>query len=117
MQLGEQPPRNSRHAGPDFLRDSLMHVLITRPEPDAAALRAQLEALGHTVTVEPLLRSSICRLPADAVDGVAGLVVTSRNGLRALAASPAFDAALELPLIAVGPGTAGLAPRTRLCHE
>jgi uroporphyrinogen-III synthase len=86
-----------------------MHVLITRPEPDAAAFAAQLEALGHTVTLEPLL--SIEHLPIDvsALDGVPGLIVTSRNGLRALASSPAFNAALGLPIIAVGPGTAELA--------
>jgi uroporphyrinogen-III synthase len=86
-----------------------MHVLLTRPEPDAAAFAAQLAALGHTVTLEPLL--SIEHLPIDvaALDGAAGLVATSRNGLRALASSPAFNAALALPIIAVGPGTAQLA--------
>ncbi len=88
-----------------------MHLLVTRPEADAAALRQQLEALGHTVTVEPLLRIEGLPLPANAVDGVAGLIATSRNALRALAASPAFAAASKLPLIAVGPGT------MRTAHE
>jgi uroporphyrinogen-III synthase len=86
-----------------------MHVLITRPESDAAALRGELEALGHTVSVEPLLTIRALPVSADAVEGIAALVATSRNGLRALAESPAFDAAKQLPLIAVGPGTAGLA--------
>jgi uroporphyrinogen-III synthase len=86
-----------------------MHVLITRPESDAAALRGELEALGHTVSVEPLLTIRVLPVPADAVEGITALVATSRNGLRALAASPAFDAAKQLPLIAVGPGTASLA--------
>jgi uroporphyrinogen-III synthase len=86
-----------------------MHVLITRPESDAAALRGELEALGHTVTVEPLLRIRAFPVPADSVEGIAALVATSRNALRALAPSPAFDAAKQLPLIAVGPGTANLA--------
>ena len=31
------------------------------------------------------------------------IVATSRNGLRALAASPALSAALELPIFTVGP--------------
>jgi uroporphyrinogen-III synthase len=86
-----------------------MHLLITRPEADAAALRGELEALGHTVTVEPLLTISPLPVAADAVDGVTALVATSRNGLRALAGSPAFEAARKLALIAVGPGTAKLA--------
>lgn len=86
-----------------------MHLLITRPEPDATAFRAQLEALGHTVTVEPLLHIEPLPIAAEAIDGVAGLVVTSRSGLRALSSSQAFNAALKLPTIAVGPGTARLA--------
>jgi len=86
-----------------------MHMLITRPESDAAALRGELEALGHTVSVEPLLTIRALPVSVDAVEGLAALVATSRNALRALARSPAFDAAKQLPLIAVGPGTAGLA--------
>ena len=33
-----------------------MHLIVTRPEEDAMPLKARLEALGHTVTVAPLLR-------------------------------------------------------------
>ena len=83
-----------------------MHILVTRPETDAAALTVQLEALGHRVTVDPLLQITLLPVAADALDGAKGLVVTSRNGLRALAKSPALPAALLLPLIAVGPATA-----------
>lgn len=86
-----------------------MRLLITRPEPDADALRAQLEALGHQVTCEPLLSIEHLPIAAGGLGDAAGLVVTSRNGLRALAASPAMAAALPLPLLAVGPGTAALA--------
>ena len=86
-----------------------MHLLITRPEPDADAFRARLEALGHQVTSEPLLTIEHLPIAADALGDVAGLVVTSRNGLRALAASPAMATARQLPIIAVGPGTAALA--------
>lgn len=88
-----------------------MHILVTRPESDAAALRKQLEALGHTVTVEPLLRIYPLPVAAHAVDEVAGLVATSRNALRTLAKSPAIDKARKLPLIAVGRGT------TQIAHE
>jgi uroporphyrinogen-III synthase len=86
-----------------------MHVLLTRPEPDASTCAAQLEALGHAVTLEPLLRIERLPIDATALDGVAGVIVTSRNGLRALASSSAFNAALRLPIMAVGPGTAQLA--------
>ncbi len=93
-----------------------MHVLITRPEPDAAALRAQLEALGHEVTVEPLLKIEQLPIAATALDGMAAVIVTSRNGLRALAESAAIEVARELPLIAVGPGTAQLAREIGFAH-
>lgn len=86
-----------------------MHMLVTRPEPDAAVFGAQLVALGHRVTLEPLLSIEHLHIDVTALDGVAGLIVTSRNGLRAIASSSAFNAALRLPIIAVGPGTAQLA--------
>ena len=93
-----------------------MHVLITRPEPDAAELRAQLDALGHEVTVEPLLRIERLPIAAATLDGVAAVIVTSRNGLRALAESAAFEGARALPIIAVGPGTAQLAREFGFAH-
>jgi uroporphyrinogen-III synthase len=93
-----------------------MHVLITRPEPDAAALRAELEALGHEVTVEPLLKIEPLPIAATAIDGIAAVIVTSRNGLRALAESAAIELARKLPIIAVGPGTAQLAGEYGFAH-
>jgi uroporphyrinogen-III synthase len=93
-----------------------MHVLITRPESDAAALRTQLESLGHEVTVEPLLRIERLPIAAAALDGVAAVIVTSRNGLRALAESAAIEVARKLPIIAVGPGTAQLAGEAGFAH-
>jgi len=86
-----------------------MHILVTRPEADAAGLAAQLQALGHTVSIDPLLQISPLPIPADSLEGAVGLIATSRNGLRALAQSPALDAATRLPLIAVGAATADLA--------
>ncbi len=86
-----------------------MHILVTRPEADAGRLAAQLEALGHTVSVDPLLQISALPVPADSLEDAVGLIATSRNGLRALAQSPALDAATRLPLIAVGAATAELA--------
>jgi len=86
-----------------------MHILVTRPEADAAGFATQLEALGHTVSLDPLLQISPLAVPADCLSGAVGLIATSRNGLRALAQSPALDAATRLPLIAVGSATADLA--------
>jgi uroporphyrinogen-III synthase len=86
-----------------------MHVLVTRPQSEADAFSAQLEALGHKVTIEPLLQLEFLPIAGDALAGASGLIATSRNGLRALAGSPAIDAARVLPFFAVGPGTAQLA--------
>lgn len=85
-----------------------MHLLLTRPDASAEAdpLKAALTAAGHRVTSAPLLTI----VPVGAVpplDGMQGLIVTSRNALKAVAPLP--EAALSLPLYAVGPGTAALA--------
>jgi uroporphyrinogen-III synthase len=86
-------------------------VLITRPEPDCAALAADLARLGHESLIEPLL--IVKPLPCDwALLGAAqGLIATSRNGLRALAASGCMETVRGLPLFAVGEGTAQEAER------
>ena len=62
-----------------------MHVLITRPEPDASKLAAQLRALGHTPILEPLL--SITYEPGEPVNllGAQAVLITSANGVRSLA--------------------------------
>jgi uroporphyrinogen-III synthase len=86
-----------------------MHILVTRPDADAAELRIALEAQGHEVIVEPLL--AIETLPAEAkvLEGACGVIATSRNSLRALAENEALTAAKELPLFCVGPATTELA--------
>ena len=86
-----------------------MRLLVTRPEPDATTLKAQLIARGHEVVIEPLLRIEF--LPVDDVelDDVQAMIATSRNGVRALAASPVLAAAQALPIYTVGPGTAATA--------
>jgi uroporphyrinogen-III synthase len=86
-----------------------MHVLVTRPEGDAAELKAALEAQGHEVTVEPLLTIETIPVEADIFAGARGVIATSRNSLRALAASGALAPAVKLPVFTVGPATAELA--------
>jgi uroporphyrinogen-III synthase len=88
-----------------------MRLLVTRPEPDATTLKAQLIAFGHEVLVEPLLNVVLRPLEPGEIDldEAQALVATSRNGVRALASSPWGEAAKDLPLFAVGPGTASSA--------
>jgi uroporphyrinogen-III synthase len=88
-----------------------MRLLVTRPEPDATALKAQLIGMGHEVFVEPLLRPVFHELDPQEVDFLEAqaLIATSRNGVRALAQSPLLPAAVSLPIYTVGPGTAGTA--------
>ena len=78
-----------------------MPVLITRPDTDAQSLRAEVEALGYRVLVEPLLR--IEPLPAASLDldDVQALVLTSAHAVAALAGR-----AKTLPVFAVGQATA-----------
>lgn len=88
-----------------------MRLIVTRPEPDATALKAPLVAMGHEVMIEPLLRVAFHPLDPMEIDleEAQALVATSRNAVRALANSPLLGAARGLALYAVGPGTAGTA--------
>ena len=83
-----------------------MRILVTRPEPDASTLGERLTDHGHQVFLEPLLKVDYLPVEIADIEEAQALIATSRNGLRALAASPAFEAAKELPVFTVGPGTA-----------
>jgi uroporphyrinogen-III synthase len=77
-----------------------MHVLVTRPEEDAAPLAAKLAARGHRVTCLPLLRIvprrtvDIPRRPWQAV------LATSANGIRALSGHEELK---SIRILTVGP--------------
>lgn len=87
-----------------------MRVLITRPEADAHDLKASIEALGWQTMLAPLLTIELLPIASDALDGVTALIATSRNGLRALAASDAaLAAARGKPIFTVGPATTDMA--------
>ena len=86
-----------------------MHLLVTRPEADAAELKARLESMGHRVSLAPLLGVELDAAPAIDLGAVQALIATSRNGLRALAGSPVLESAARLPILVVGPATAALA--------
>ena len=83
-----------------------MHILVTRPEPDAALEAEKLARLGHHPVIAPLLKVEFMQgVPLD-LDGVDALIATSRNALRALASHPRRSEAARLPLFAVGEATA-----------
>ncbi len=86
-----------------------MHLLITRPEPDASAMRAMLEAEGLSADVAPLLEITVDAPDEELLVGASALVVTSRNGLRALETSPCLGELLARPLLVVGKGTGAAA--------
>ena len=77
-------------------------VLITRPDPDGAALAAVLAARGWRPVACPLLRFVPLTAAIDPT-GIAALVFTSANGVRAAPADAALHA---LPVWAVGEATA-----------
>ncbi len=94
-----------------------MRLWVTRPEPDAADQARDVERLGHTALVEPLITIRFRDrepLPTTIPQAV---LATSRNGLRALARRPQEHARLRgLPLLAVGEATASLGRELGFAH-
>ena len=83
-----------------------MRLLVTRPEPDALALKARLESMGHEATVAPMLTVSFADVEPIDLAEVSALIATSRNGLKALKAQGAHRIASQLPIYVVGNATA-----------
>jgi uroporphyrinogen-III synthase len=88
-----------------------VRLLVTRPEPDAMKLAGLLEKQGYETTIEPLMRLSLEHGDPIELEGVAALIATSRNALRALRASSAISEARHIPLFVVGKATAHEARR------
>lgn len=82
-----------------------MLILVTRPLPEAERTAASLARLGHSALIAPMLFISATDASFEA-DRYRGLVMTSGNAARALAAHPARSTLLSLPLFAVGRQTA-----------
>lgn len=80
-----------------------MHLLVTRPQPDAEDLQRKLEVRGFRVSVAPLL--DICTGPQRPIPSrpYQAVLITSANGARALTQHPARDRLLRLVAYAVGP--------------
>jgi uroporphyrinogen-III synthase len=79
-----------------------MHLIVTRPQPDAEDLQRKLEIRGHRVSLAPLLdiRMEGQRIPNRSYQAV---LLTSANGARALARHPARDRLSGRTCYAVGP--------------
>lgn len=84
-----------------------MHLLVTRSALDAASLEAKLAAMGHETSTSPLIELEPVPVELE-LDGVQGLIATSRNALRVLGGD-ALGKASALPLFVVGPATGALA--------
>jgi uroporphyrinogen-III synthase len=86
-----------------------MRLLITRPEEDGGRLAERINALGHEPVLLPLLDISFRELPPLPLEGVQGLIATSRNALRGLRRNASFMEARALPVYCVGAATSDYA--------
>lgn len=86
-----------------------MRLLVTRPEPDNERTAAALRALGHQVTLAPLLRVEPLSDAALGEGPWAAVLITSANGARAIATHPRRGELLRLPVLAVGQASAAAA--------
>lgn len=80
-----------------------MRVLVTRAQPEADRTAERLLALGHTPLVAPLLSIRNREGAGLSLIGVQGILVTSANGVRALAER---STSRDLTIYAVGAQTA-----------
>jgi uroporphyrinogen-III synthase len=86
-----------------------MRLLVTRPQPAAERTALKLKALGHEVTILPLMQAQHfpAALQAALNQRHDALSVTSAEAIRVLAAlGPALEAHLATPLFSVGEATA-----------
>lgn len=84
-----------------------MRILVTRPQPDAQTTAQLLRARGHDVLVAPLLQIvPDVDTPALDLAGMQAVLITSANGLRALAAATPVR---TVPVLAVGDASAAAA--------
>jgi uroporphyrinogen-III synthase len=86
-----------------------MRVLVTRPQEDAAQTAALLAAHGHRALLAPLLATRWFDGPPLDLAGVAAILATSANGVRALVRRISFNPlqrrVFDIPVFAVGPQT------------
>ena len=80
-----------------------MRILVTRPREDGEAIAALLAGRGHQALLAPLLETRWLDGPAPDLSGVAAILATSANGVRALVRRTERR---DIAVFAVGPQTA-----------
>src|SRR4051794_38382673 len=93
-----------------------MRLLVTRPEPDNARTAAALRAKGHEVVLAPLLHIEAVAGADLGAPPWAAILLTSANGVRAVADHPRRAELLALPVLAVGRSSADAAPAARFAR-
>ena len=83
-----------------------MHVLLTRPLEDSRRTAQELAKRGHEAVIAPLFEIEYLDGPEPQLEGVQAVLVTSGNGVRALAKRMARR---DIPLLVVGAQTAATA--------
>ena len=83
-----------------------MRLLVARPEPDNARTAAVLRSQGHEVVLAPLLHIEAAPDADLGPPPFAAILITSANGVRALAGHPRRGELLALPVLAVGGSSA-----------
>jgi len=84
-----------------------MRVVLTRPKEDSERTAEAVRTHGHEVLVAPLLR--IEPVNAELRTNWGGVIITSANAVAALAAHPAREGLIKLPVFAVGKRSADAA--------
>lgn len=84
----------------------IVKMLVTRPEPDAQATLARLDALGISALAAPVMVRQTLDASLPPPDGFTAMVLTSANAVRALAERGVLDQYRHLPVFAVGDRTA-----------
>ena len=83
-----------------------MHLIITRPQPDAEDLQRKLEVRGHSTFMAPLLDIRVDAQRPISNRPYQGVLITSANGARAYESSCPAEAY-------AGAGACSRAPVTR----
>ena len=79
-----------------------MRILVTRPREDGEETAALLAARGHDALLAPLLETRWFDGPPLDLAGIAAILITSANGVRALVRRTDRR---DIPVLAVGPQT------------
>jgi uroporphyrinogen-III synthase len=77
-----------------------LRILVTRPSEDGEEIARRLAAMGHQAFLAPLLRVEFLERALPDFTGVQAILVTSANGVRALARR---SVRRDIPVFAVGP--------------